>query len=35
MHTIARMFALLLGVLLVQPLLAQNAPVKIYGLVEL
>ena len=35
MHTIARMFALLLGLSLAQPLLAQNAPVKIYGLVEL
>ena len=35
MHTIARVFALLLGVSLAQPLFAQNAPVKIYGLVEL
>jgi branched-chain amino acid transport system substrate-binding protein len=35
MHTIARMLALLLGLALAQPLLAQNTPVKIYGLVEL
>ena len=35
MRTIARLFALLLGLALAQPLLAQNAPVKIYGLVEL
>jgi len=35
MRTIARLFALLLGLALAQPLLAQNTPVKIYGLVEL
>jgi len=35
MRTIARLFALLLGLALAHPLLAQNTPVKIYGLVEL
>ena len=35
MRMFARTFALLLGLSLAQPLLAQNAPVKIYGLMEL
>src|SRR5215470_1483813 len=35
MYTIARLFALLLIFATAQPLLAQNAPIKIVGLVEL
>ena len=35
MHLIARLFAILLSLLLAQPLFAQTEPVKIFGLVEL
>ena len=35
MHSLARIFVVLLGLALAQPLFAQGQPIKIYGLVEL